>query len=55
MTTPRIPRAELIERARRQRARLAGMTGAAMQRVHARDIGRVLALVRRALRIFDTR
>lgn len=55
MSAPRIPRAELIERCRRQRARLAGLTGAAMERVHARDIGRVLRLVRRALRIIETR
>ena len=35
MTTPLVPRDELIERCRRQRARLGGMTGAAMQRVHS--------------------
>jgi len=51
MNTPRIPLTELIERARRQRARLAGITGAALQRAHARDVGRVLALLRRAARL----
>jgi len=55
MNGPRVPRAELIERCRRQRARLAGMTGAAMQRVHSQDIGRVLRLLRRAMRIIKTR
>ena len=47
----RVPRTELIERCRRQRARLAGMTGAALERVHARDVGRMLRILRRALRI----
>jgi len=53
MSEPRVPRAELIERCRRQRARLAGLTGATVQRLHARDIGRVLRLVRRALRLIE--
>lgn len=51
MTTPRIPRAELIERCRRQRARLASVTGSTIQRVHARDIGRALRIVRRVMKI----
>ena len=53
--TPRVPRAELIERARRQRARLAGLTGAAIQRVHAHDVGRIFRLLRRAMRVIGPR
>jgi len=55
MSTPRVPRDELIERCRRQRARLAGMTGAALQRIHARDVGRMLRILRRALRVIGPR
>jgi hypothetical protein len=55
MNPPRVPRDDLIERCRRQRARLAGMTGAALQRVHARDVGRVLRILRRALRVIGPR
>ena len=53
--TPRVPRGELIERARRQRARLAGLTGAALQRVRSHDVGRVFRLLRRAMRIIGPR
>lgn len=53
MNDPRVPRAELIEKCRRQRARLAGLTGATMQRIHAHDVRRVLRLVRRAIQIIQ--
>jgi len=55
MNSPRVPRAELIERARKQRARLAGFTGAAAARLHVRDIGRALRMIRRVMRLIDLR
>lgn len=51
--TARAPRAELIERCRQQRARLAGLTGAATAHLHTRDLTRAIALVRRVLRVLE--
>ncbi|HTU67569.1 MAG TPA: hypothetical protein VMF52_16585 [Steroidobacteraceae bacterium] len=53
MNAPRVPRAELIERCRRQRARLAGFTGAAVRSAHLHDIGRALRLLRRVARLLE--